>query len=141
MATRPGDGPVVLSVSHPDLCLRVCERCQRGLSLTVFVQEQLVEAQTAGLLADEAVHVLGAVVVHGDGVFQRLDTRLQAEGNLCVPNGVPGGQRRTHNCEFPLCERTRARRRWFKANAHLCPSTVHRAAPHRSGLNRASWGM
>lgn len=61
--------------------------CRRFL--TVLVQEQLVEAQPAGLLADEAVHVLGAVVVNGDGVFQRLDARLQAERNLGVADGVP----------------------------------------------------
>lgn len=52
--------------------------------LTVLVQEELVEAQAAGLLPDEAVHVLGAVVVHRDGVLQWLHTRLQAEGDLGV---------------------------------------------------------
>lgn len=41
--------------------------------LTVLVQEELVESQAAGLFADEAVHVLRAVVVHGDGVLQGFD--------------------------------------------------------------------
>lgn len=63
-----------------------------GRSLTVLVQEQLVEAQAAGLFADEAVNVLGAVVVDGDGVFQRLHTRLQTEGNLGVAGRVSEGQ-------------------------------------------------
>lgn len=97
MATRPGVGPVTLSVSHPGLS--VYDRCHRGLFLTVFIQEELVEAQAAGLFADEAVHVLGAVVMHGDGVFQRFNTRLQAEWNLCVTNSVPGRHKQTHAFE------------------------------------------
>lgn len=40
---------------------------------TVFIQKELVEAKPAGLLPDETVHILGAVVVHGDGVLERLD--------------------------------------------------------------------
>lgn len=62
----------------------------RASTLTVLVQEELVEAQAAGLLADEAVHILGAMVVHGDGVLQRLHARLQAEGDLSVAHRVPG---------------------------------------------------
>lgn len=62
-----------------------------GASLTVLVEEELVEAQAAGLLADEAVHVLGAVVVHGHGVLEGLDARLQAEGHLGVAHRVSGG--------------------------------------------------
>lgn len=61
--------------------------------LTVLVQEELVESQPAGLLADEAVHVLGAVVVHGNGVFQRFNARLQTKGNLGVADGVPDNDR------------------------------------------------
>lgn len=57
--------------------------------LTLLVQEELVESQTTGLFADEAVHVLGAVVVNGYGVFQRLNTRLQTERDLGVADGVP----------------------------------------------------
>lgn len=57
--------------------------------LTLLVQEELVESQTAGLFADEAVHVLGAVVVNGDGVLQRLNAGLQTERNLGVANSVP----------------------------------------------------
>ena len=57
--------------------------------LTILVQEKLVEAQAAGLLADEPVHVLGAVVVHSDGVLQGLDARLQAERDLSVAHRVP----------------------------------------------------
>lgn len=89
MATRPGAGPVTLSVSHPDLGCE-CVMDATGVFLTVFIQEQLVEAQAAGLFADEAVHVLRAMVVYGDGVFQRFYTRLQAEWNLRVANSVPG---------------------------------------------------
>lgn len=58
--------------------------------LTVLVQEELVESQAAGLFADEAVHILCAVVVHSDGVLQRFDTGLQAERNLGVAHSVPG---------------------------------------------------
>lgn len=72
-----------LTYETVDLCVCVCV-------LTVLVQEQLVEPQPAGLLADEAVHVLGAVVVDGDGVLQRLHTRLQTEGDLGVSHRVPG---------------------------------------------------
>lgn len=57
--------------------------------LTVLVQEELVEAQAAGLFADEAMYVLGAVVVNGDGVFQRLHAGLQTEGNFGVADSVP----------------------------------------------------
>ena len=63
------------------MCVCVCVRVR---SLTVIVEEELVEAQAARLLADEAVHVLCAVVVHGDGVLQRLHTRLQTERDLGV---------------------------------------------------------
>lgn len=67
----------------------VCDLVQGDCFLTVFIQEQLVESQTTGLFANEAVHVLGAVVVNSDGVFQRFDTRLQTERNLGVANSVP----------------------------------------------------
>jgi len=60
-------------------------------TLTVVIQEELIEAQAAGLLPNEAVHVLRAVVVNGDGVLQRLDAGLQAEGHLGVPGRVPAG--------------------------------------------------
>lgn len=69
------------------VCVCVC-----GRLLTVLVQEELVEAQAAGLLANEAVHVLGAVVMHGDGVLQWFDARLQTEGDLGVADGVPETQ-------------------------------------------------
>lgn len=75
-SNRPGDGS-----SYSE---RECE-----CFLTVLVQEELVEAQAARLFADEAVHVLRAVVVDGDGVFQRLHARLQTERDLGVADGVP----------------------------------------------------
>lgn len=75
--------------------------CMCGCLLTVLVQEELVEAQAAGLLADEAVHILGAVVVHGDGVLQRFDTRLQTEGDLGVADGVPETQTDTGRRSAP----------------------------------------
>lgn len=103
--------------------------------LTVLVQEELVESQAAGLFADEAVHVLRAVVVHGDGVLQGFDARLQAEGDLGVAHGVPAKQMIGSACAGEW-------RRFFgKLGLYLCPSTVHRATAHRSGLKRASWGM
>lgn len=54
------------------------------LSLTIFIQEELIKAQATGLLSNETVHVLCAVVVHSHCVLQRLDTRLQTEGDLGV---------------------------------------------------------
>lgn len=77
------------------MLVRVCDRCRWGSFLTVIIQEELVEAQAAGLFADEAVHVLCAVVMHSDGVFQWFNTRLQAERNLCVANSVPGRHKET----------------------------------------------
>lgn len=41
-------------------------------SLTLLIEKQLVEAQATRLLADEAVHVLRAMVVHSNGILQRL---------------------------------------------------------------------
>lgn len=64
-------------------------------SLTVLIEEELVEAQAAGLLADEAMHVLGAVVVYGHSILKRLDTRLQAEGHFGVSYRVSGGETHT----------------------------------------------
>lgn len=66
------------------VCVCLCDRF-----LTVLIQEELVESQAAGLFADEAVHILGAVVVYGDGIFQRFNTRLQTERNLGVADSVP----------------------------------------------------
>lgn len=77
----------------------MCDRCDWSLFLTVFIQEQLVEAQAAGLFANETVHVLRAMVVYGNGVFQRFNTRLQAEWNLCVANSVPGRHKQTNTFE------------------------------------------
>lgn len=56
--------------------------------LTVFIQEELIKAQTTGLLPNETVHILCAVVVNSDGVLQRLDAGLQTEGNLGISNCV-----------------------------------------------------
>lgn len=56
--------------------------------LTIFIQEELIKAQAAGLLPDETVHVLSAVVMDGNGVLQRLDARLQAERDLGVSHRV-----------------------------------------------------
>lgn len=67
--------------------------------LTIIIQEELVEAQAAGLFANEAVHVLGAVVVNGDGVFQWLHARLQTKGHLGVTYRVPGTK---DACEWRL---------------------------------------
>lgn len=52
--------------------------------LTILIQEELVETQAAGLLPNEAVHVLRAVVVNGDGVLEGLHAGLQTEGDLSV---------------------------------------------------------
>lgn len=60
----------------------MCER------LTVFIQEELIKAQATGLLPDETVHVLRAVVINGNGVLQRLDTGLQTERDLGISNCV-----------------------------------------------------
>ena len=68
-----------------------CSPHRQHRQLTFLVQEELVEAQPAGLLPDEAVHVVRAVVVHGDGVLQGLDARLQAEGHLGVAYRMPVG--------------------------------------------------
>ena len=56
--------------------------------LTVFIKEQLVKPQAAGLLADETVHILCAVVINGHSVLQRLDTGLQTEGDLGITDCV-----------------------------------------------------
>lgn len=78
--------------------------CVYDRFLTVLVQEELVESQAAGLFADEAVHVLGAVVVYCDGVFQRFNTRLQTERNLGVADSVP--ETETDIClHVSLCRR------------------------------------
>lgn len=78
----------------------MCDRLWTDCFLTLLVQEELVEPQSAGLFADEAVHVLSAMVVDGDGVFQRLHTRLQTERNLGVADGVP--EKETHICATNL---------------------------------------
>lgn len=80
--------------------MSVCDRLWTDCFLTLLVQEELVEPQSAGLFADEAVHVLSAMVVDGDGVFQRLHTRLQTERNLGVADGVP--EKETHICATNL---------------------------------------
>lgn len=72
------------------------ERLIKAKRLTLFVQEELVKAQAAGLLPDEAVHVLRAVVVNGDGVLQRLHAGLQTEGDLGVSDGVSAKKKKTH---------------------------------------------
>ncbi len=56
--------------------------------LTLLIQEELVESQATRLFADEAVNILGAVVVNGDGIFQRLNARLQTERDLGVADSV-----------------------------------------------------
>lgn len=43
-------------------------------ALTFFIEEKLVEAQATGLLPNETVHILCAVVMDSDGIFQGLDT-------------------------------------------------------------------
>lgn len=72
--------------------------CSAGLSkhegtepkerLTIFIKKELVKAQAAGLLADETVHILCAVVINGHGVLQRLDTGLQTEGDFGITDCV-----------------------------------------------------
>ena len=76
----------------PRVCVCVCDWVRTDCFLTILVQEELVESQTAGLFADEAVHVLCAVVVNSNGIFQRLNTRLQTERDLGVSNCVPEEQ-------------------------------------------------
>lgn len=56
--------------------------------LTIFIQEELIKSQTTGLLPNETVHVLCAVVIDSNGVLQRLDTGLQTERDLRVSNCV-----------------------------------------------------
>lgn len=85
METRPREWLLLQRVHAPVRHVKVWSDC----FLTVLVQEELVEAQAAGLFADEAMYVLGAVVVNGDGVFQRLHAGLQTEGNFGVADSVP----------------------------------------------------
>ena len=59
-----------------------------GYGLTVVVEDELVEHAAAGFLADVAVHRFGAEFVEGDGVGQRLGTRLDGEGHLDVADRV-----------------------------------------------------
>lgn len=75
--------------------------------LTVFIQEELIEAQATGLLANEAVHVLGAVVVDGDGVLERLDAGLKAEWDLGISGRVPADK--THEGATPPNQSERLR--------------------------------
>lgn len=116
MATRPGDGSSYREKVQPQPTESQTHREERerevGMSecfLTVLVQEELVESQTAGLFADKAVDVLCAVVVDGDGVFQWLDARLKTEGNLGVADSVPKTRRHksiictlTHNLQLQI---------------------------------------
>lgn len=78
--------------------LQSCSDC----FLTLLVQEELVESQAAGLFADEAVHILGAMVVNGDGVFQGLNAGLQTEGDLGVANSVPEDETDKHHHQVTL---------------------------------------
>lgn len=57
-------------------------------TLTVFVKREFVEPESAGLFAHKVVSELAAQVVDGDGVLQRLHTRLQTEGDLGVTHRV-----------------------------------------------------
>lgn len=70
------------------MCWEVKKSCTKARRLTFFIQEELVKAQAAGLLPDETVHVLRAVVVNCNGVLQRFHAGLQAEGDLRVSDGV-----------------------------------------------------
>lgn len=85
METRPCEWLLLQKVHAPVRHVKVWS----DRFLTVLVQEELVEAQAAGLFADEAMHVLSAVVVNSDGVFQRLHAGLQTEGNFGVADSVP----------------------------------------------------
>lgn len=71
--------------------MRTCDQSVAGIlgRLTIFIQEQLIKAQATGLLANEAVHMLRAVVIDSDGVLKRLDAGLKTERDLGVSNRVP----------------------------------------------------
>lgn len=119
-------------------------------SLTIIIQRQFVEFESTWLFAHIAVCVLGAELVHGDGVLQGLHTRLQTERNLGVAHRVSASRQ-------DIMQKHDIVNRWWgrSSNAdqfrmetysviwkrYLCPSMVHRDTPQRSGLNFASWGM
>lgn len=63
-----------------------------SLVLTFLIEGKLVVAQTAGLLAHKLVHIVSAQGAYRDGIGEGLHTGLQAEGDLGVAHGVPGGR-------------------------------------------------
>lgn len=71
-------------------------RQNKLISLTIFVQEKLIEAQATGLLPNETVHILCAVVVDSNSILQRLDTGLQTEGDFCVSYSVSTNERKIY---------------------------------------------
>lgn len=104
-------------------------------TLTLVVEGQFVEPEPAGFFAHKLVRALGAEVVQGHGVRQRLHTRLQAEGNLGVACRVSAGKKEGKRSQD---NRGIPDRRFRQRRSYLCPSTVHRETPHSSGLNFAS---
>lgn len=58
----------------------------------MVVEGQFVEPESAGFFAHKLVRALGAEVVQGHGVRQRLHTRLQTDGNFGVAHRVSAGR-------------------------------------------------
>lgn len=114
--------------------MRTSRRSQELFGHTFLIEGQFVEPESAGFFAHKLVRALGTQVVQGHGVRQGLHARLQTEGNFGVACGVSapgckGGDK---------LENTRAEQNFGRQQSHLCPSTVHRETPHKSGLNLAS---
>lgn len=63
------------------------------MTLTVLVQWQFVEPESTGLFAHKVVSVLTAEVMHGDGILQRFNARLQTKRNFCVTHRVSAAHR------------------------------------------------
>lgn len=74
-----------VDIKQPSLSVTCLNDAQ---ALTVFVKREFVEPESAGLFAHKVVSELAAQVVDGDGVLQRLHTRLQTEGDLGVTHRV-----------------------------------------------------
>lgn len=59
-----------------------------GAKLTLLIQEELVKFPATGLLPDVGVHIFGAVFFDSHSVQLGLDTGLQSEVLLKVPDIV-----------------------------------------------------
>jgi len=61
----------------------------RIVGAVVLVEGQLVEAGAAGLVTDDGMHGLFAVLLQGQAVVDRLAGRLDGEEDLRVAGGIP----------------------------------------------------